>query len=622
MAKLFSIIILVFVSYYPAINGEFIWDDDTFLTNNPIMDKPDALKRFWASTEPPDYFPLVSTSLWLQRLFWGHNPMGYHIVNIVLHFFNAVLLWRILYKLNLQGAWIAAAIFALHPVHVESVAWITEIKNLQSTFFFMLTIICYLNFANPVKERLVDGSLKSRRIFGLLQGLLSTSLVAFFNGVNKQKKQWYFFSLLFFLMALLSKTSVVMLPLILLLYHWWKDGTIKKKILANGIPFFLLSAIFSWITIWFQYNRAGAVGEPWSIEFLERVAIAGRAVWFYLGKLIFPYDLMFIYPRWSMGAGQLISYLPVIALIIVSLVLWNKRKVWGRPLLAGLGYFVINLFPVLGFFNIYFMRYSFVSDHWQYLASPGVIVLGVWIINSYSNHFSGIALLKKTIGFLLLGFLAFSTFHRAEIFQKNFTIWEDTLKKNPSAWMAHNNMGIELEKQGKQEMALEHYQKAIEINPHYAISHDNFGLILQRKGRFKEAVVHFKQAIKEDPKFWESFNNLGYVLNKLGKTDEAITYFQHALEVNPYSAEAHNNLANILDAKGKIEEAAMHYKKALSINPKNAEIHNNLGALLLSDRQHLKEAINHFQKAVQINPALKKARQNLAIALKKYRESI
>ncbi len=208
MIKILSIFILVFISYFPAINGGFIWDDDTFLTDNPIMAKPDALKRFWVTTEAPDYFPLVSTTLWLQRLIWGLNPMGYHIFNIVLHAFNGVMLWLILYKLRFRSAWLAATIFAVHPVHVESVAWITEIKNLQSTFFFMLSLICYLNFT------------------------------------NSQRKQWYLFSVIFFFMALLSKTSVVMLPILLLLYHWWSDGSLKKEILLNTIPFFTFSVFF------------------------------------------------------------------------------------------------------------------------------------------------------------------------------------------------------------------------------------------------------------------------------------------------------------------------------------------------------------------------------------------
>ena len=565
------------------------------------MDKPDALKRFWASTETPDYFPLVSTSLWLQRFFWGLNPMGYHVFNILLHALTALVLWLILCKLKFKGAWIAAAIFAVHPVHVESVAWITEIKNLQSTLFFMLTLVFYLNF------------------------------------INESARKWYIFSLIFFLMALLSKTSVVMLPLILLLYHWWSEGSLKKKNLINTIPFFAFSAIFSAITVWFQYNRAGAVGEPWSVEFLERVAIAGRAVWFYSAKIIFPFDLMFIYPRWSMNPGMLSSYVPVAALITVFFILWNKRESWGHPLLAGSGYFVINLFPVLGFFNIYFMRYSFVADHWQYIASPGIIVLGVWVVTSLidhaslapslstnrfeKNYFQTKKRLKVSIGFLLLGFLTFSTFHRAEIFQKNFSIWEDTLKKNPNAWMAHNNIGIELGRQGKLDEAIKHYKETLRLNPRYAIAHDNLGLALKQKGNLQEAAVHFRESIRHDPKFWESFNNLGYVLNELGKPDEAMDYFQQALAINPNTVEALNNLANILDAKGNVEEAKTIYEKALSIDPENAESHNNLGTLFQGEKNYLK-AINHFQKALQLKPDLKEARQNLSIALEEYRRSL
>ena len=594
MLKFFSIIILVCVSYFPSIYGGFIWDDNTFLTDNPIMEKPDTLKRFWMSTEAPDYFPLVSTSLWLQRLLWGLNPMGFHIFNIVLHAFNTVMLWHILCKLRFRYAWVAAAIFGVHPVHVESVAWITEIKNLQSTFFFMLTLICYLNF------------------------------------LYSQKKRWYIFSLLIFLLALLSKTSVVMLPLILLLYHWWSEESLSKTSLLNAVPFFVLSALFSAVTVWFQYNRAGAMGESWSVEYLERVAIAGRAVWFYMGKLILPLDLTFIYPRWSMDPGKASSYVPVTALLSVFIILWNRRRSWGRPLLAGSGYFVINLFPILGFFNIYFMRYSFVTDHWQYLASPGIIVLAVWIVtlliddasltrsfamnNTKGSFFQMKKYLKVSLGCLLLGILMFSTFQRAKIFQKNFSIWEDTLKKNPNSWMAHNNIGLHLEEKGKLNEAIEHYKAAIRINPRYAVTYDNLGLILKRKGNPEEAAIHFKEAIRQDPKLWTSYNNLGYVLNALGKHDEAASYFQRALAINPRSIVAHNNLANILDAKGDIEKAKVHYMKALSIDSENAEIHNNLGTLFQAEKKYIK-AVKHFQKAIELQPDLKEARKNLTIAM-------
>ncbi len=599
MIKILSIFILVFISYFPAINGGFIWDDDTFLTDNPIMAKPDALKRFWVTTEAPDYFPLVSTTLWLQRLIWGLNPMGYHIFNIVLHAFNGVMLWLILYKLRFRSAWLAAAIFAVHPVHVESVAWITEIKNLQSTFFFMLSLICYLNFT------------------------------------NSQRKQWYLFSVIFFFMALLSKTSVVMLPILLLLYHWWSDGSLKKEILLNTIPFFTFSVFFSAVTIWFQYNRAGAVGEPWSTGFLERILVAGRAVWFYMGKLVFPFDLMFIYPHWSMEPQKLSSYMPTVALILLIVFFWNKRKIWGGPILAGSGYFMINLFPVLGFFNIYFMRYSFVADHWQYLASPGIIVMVVWIAtslldSSFSSpshrntveeyHAQSKKYLKASLGILLLGFLTFTTFHRAEIFKKNFSLWEDTLAKNPGAWMAHNNMGIELEKQGKLNEAIKQYKETLRLNPSYAVAYNNLGLALKQKGDFEEATIYFRKAIQNNPKFWESLNNLGYVLNTLGRREEAASYFQQALAINPFSVELHNNLANILVAKGKIDKAKKHYKKALRIDPENAKIHINLGTLFQEEKEYLK-AINHFQKALQLKPDLKEARQYLSVVMEQYRKS-
>ncbi|MEC7640570.1 MAG: O-GlcNAc transferase, partial [Nitrospinota bacterium] len=328
--------------YFPTLHAGFIWDDDVFFTRNPLMARPDALKKFWMSGEAPDYFPLVSTTLWAQRQLWGLDPFGYHLVNICFHALNSILFWRVLSLLAVPGAWTAAMLFALHPIQVESVAWVTQIKNVQSTFFYLLTVLFYLRW---------DSCDLGRRN--------------------------YFLSLFAFLLALLSKTSVVMLPVVLVLYHGWKGDRSAKTLLRNTSPFFVLALILALVTIWFQYQSAGAKGPDFALGFAERFVNAGHVVWFYLLKLLLPVNLTFVYPRWAFDTGDWVSYLPHAGLVALAYLLFVKRWSWGRSALFGLGYFVVTLFPVMGFFNIYFMRYSFVADHWQYVAGQGIIPLAV-----------------------------------------------------------------------------------------------------------------------------------------------------------------------------------------------------------------------------------------------------
>ena len=571
--------------YYPSLHAGFIWDDDVFFTRNPLMAAPDALKKFWLSTAAPDYFPLVSTALWLQRKLWGLNPLGYHLVNIAFHALNGVLFWRVLVRLAVPGAWAAALLFAVHPLQVESAAWVTQIKNVQAVFFYLLAALFYLRW---------DGS--------------------------RRHPANYFLSLLTFLLALLSKTSVVMLPVVLLLYHWWKNDRPLKSVLPRTVPFFFLAAALAAVTVWFQYQSAGARGDDWSLSFAERLVNAGHAVWFYLFKLLFPVNLTFVYPRWSPDAGSWLAWLPHAGGALLALLLFRKRRSWGRPAIFGLGYFVICLFPVMGFFNIYFMRYSFVADHWQYIAGQGVIALGVGgLFAGYEklskNHRMANAVkpLARAAMVLLIAAAALLTWHRQAVYQNNILLWQDTLKKNPRAWIAHNNLGNEWELKNDLKRAEEQYRKTLAIKPDYAEAEDNLGLVLLKQGRPEESQAHFQNAVRLDPKLWQAHNNLGTVLARQGKYRQAARHFTAVLQHDPANAKAHNNLALILERQGRPLEALGHFYKALADTQTRREIHTNIGALLL----HLgrkKEAVTHLRKALEIDPNFKPALQNLALA--------
>lgn len=571
IAKVLLLILAVCLVYYPSTHAGFIWDDDTFLTRNPVMASPDALNRFWLSTDTPDYFPLVSTNLWVQKQIWGFNPLGFHWVNIAFHALNAVLVWGTLALFAVPGAWVAALVFAVHPVQVESVSWITEIKNLQSTFFYLLAACCYLLYDRDKRN-----------------GFYALSLAAF-------------------LPALLSKTSVVMFPVVLLLYHWWKRDAFSMKLLTRTGGFFILSAVFGAVTLWFQYQRAGAKGPDWDLSFMERFIIAGRAVWFYLGKLLMPVNLTFVYPRWSPDPAAWVSYLPHLGLILVAAIFYAKRETWGRHAAFGLGYFILSLLPVLGFFNIYFMRYSFVADHWQYIASLGAITLAVGAV----FHFAGERkILRNGFVILLIAGLAGIAWTRQAAFQNNVVLWEDTLKKNPAAWIAHNNMGIELELQGKMQLSVHHYQETLRLKPDYAEAEDNLGLALLKMGRQEESKIHFQNAIRLDAEFWEPYNNLGTVLASEGNYTESARNFETSLKLNPHNSEGRNNLALILDQQGHKEEALKQLDLALEDPVTRHKVHTNIGAILL-DMGRVEEAIEHFRQALLLQPDFTPAQKNL-----------
>ncbi len=334
-----AIILLTVVAYIPAMRGGFVFDDDPLIVHNPLLQASDGLHRFWFTTQATDYYPLTWSLLWEEWQLWGNSAAGYHVVNVLLHAVNAVLVWTTLRHLRIPGAWLAGLVFALHPVNVATVAWISEQKNTLSMLFFAVAILLYLRFDETSDWR------------------------------------WYGVSLTAFIMALFSKTAVVMLPVVLLGCVWWLRGRIQWKDLLRSLPFFALSLASGLTTIWVQHNRDLASHAVRAVSFPFRLAAAGWVPWFYLYKALLPFNLSVIYPQWNIDVSLWVSWLPG-ALIMGCLTLfWWKRMTWGRPLLFATGYFVATLFPVLGFFDQGFYQYSLVADHWQYCSIVAPIAL-------------------------------------------------------------------------------------------------------------------------------------------------------------------------------------------------------------------------------------------------------
>ena len=594
------IILVTVLSYIPAIRGGYIWDDDHYITENPTLRTSDGLRKIWLEPRAlPQYYPLVHTTFWLEYHLWHVHPLGYHLVNVLLHALNAILLLLLLNHLRVPGAWLAALLFALHPVQVESVAWITERKNVLSAFFYLASFLAYLRYYDLT----VDSELTSPGIHP------ATSKV--------KDNFWPFYplSLFLFLCALLSKTVTCSLPAAILLVLWWKRDRIHWRDTLPLIPYFVVGAFLGLTTVWLERYHVGAQGAEWALSLVDRVLVAGRALWFYASKLVWPHKLTFIYPRWQIDAGAWWQYLFPLAALAVIFILWLLRQRLGKGPLVAVLFFAGTLFPALGFFDIYPMRFSFVADHFQYLASMGLIALGAATVSTLLKQLSpgrrkaGLALCAAVL--VVLGMLSWQ---QGNIYRDAETLYQDTITKNPNSWMAHNNLGLILKAQGRHQEAIAHFSRALQIRPNDAEVHNNLGNALALKGETEKAIAHFIKALELEPNLPGAHNNLGNILEHQGKINEALYHYSTALQLEPTFADAYFNLGNLQARQGKSEEAIVNFTLALQLKPEFAEAHNSLG-VVLARQGKLKEAIDHFREAIRINPHFRQAHRNLNMAL-------
>lgn len=589
-ALVLALVAATLVAYAPAITAGYIWDDDVHVTNNPTLHDASGLGRIWFDLGAvPQYYPLVHTTFWVEHRLWGLQPAGYHIVNVLLHCASALLLWIALRRLGLAQvtAWLAAAVFALHPVHVESVAWITERKNVLSLVFYLAALLAYLQF---------DGTRAAE-------------------SESRHAWRWYGLSLTLFAGALLSKTVTCSLPAAILVLIWWKRGRLRLADIGPTLPMFALGLAFAGLTAWMEREVVGAKGSEWDYSLIERILIAGRAVWFYAWSLVWPVNLAFVYPRWTIDAQALWQWLFPIAAAALLLALWAARHRLGRGPLAAALLFGGTLVPALGFFDVYPFRFSLVADHFQYHASIAAIVLAVAAIDGMQRR---IALTPRpaiiAIWSAVLVALAARTWDQTRIYSDERTLWLDTISKNPESFLAHGNLAALLHRSGEIDEAVRHYERALQLNAALPQVHNALGVIAAERGDLDKAMAHFRTAIDIEPGYAEPYNGLGAALARQGRFEEALPLLHRALELMPQFTDARLNLGLALIRVNQRDAAAEHFSLALKFTPDHIKANFLMGNLLAEQGQD-EAAVTHLAKVVHVSPYRVQANIALGAAL-------
>ena len=536
--------------YLACVHGDWVWDDYPLIALNPVVQGPYSFLAWWFSPDAPDYFPLTTTMLWLEWHAFGNATTGYHVVSMLLHAAASILLWRLLAVMRIPGAWLAGLLFAVHPLCVESVAWISELKNTLTQPLFLLAAIHWVR---------ADEQAETDQTF------------------TAGATQWAL-ALFCFLMAMFAKTSVVMFPVVILLHAWWKRGAVSFRDILRAAPFFLVSLLLGLVTIWFQHGRAiGAevipVGGPAS-----RFAIAGMAIPFYLSKILLPIGLLPIYPRWQVDPPHIWQFISWPCLAALAAACWFNRRTWGRQILFAGGFFLIMILPVLGFITISYMRISWVADHFVYLPMISIVALLAAAITTAAKQLTGNArhaATAATATIVLL--LAIASFRDAAAWVDEGTLWQQNVRSNPDAWMAYVRLGSWKRRHGNPQGALLDFQVAIRLRPDYG----------------------------------ENYNDMANALRDMGRVEEALAAYRESIARSPLIIESRTNLAEYLAEQGRFAEAAIQYRELVAMVPDHAEFNNKLGVCLYSSGQR-EEAVTCFERALELHPGWSDAEQNLA----------
>ena len=572
--------VVTILAYQHAWHGGFLWDDDAYIINNELLTAPDGWQRIWFSLDSPSqYFPFTYSTFRIEHALWGLDTTGYHWVNLLLHVGNALLVWAVLARLKVPGSWLAAAIFALHPVQVESVAWITERKNVLMGFFFLMTLLAWIAFVD-----------------------------------KRSRRPWMFYclALISYVLALSAKATACTLPAALFLILWLQKKPITMRRFIQIVPFVVLGIGMGLLAVWWErYHQGTNRGVFTFLSPMERILVASRAVWFYLSKIFWPSNLTFIYPRWNISPADLIDYIWLLAGIAACAAIYFVRRYFGRGVEVAAAFFVATLTPVLGFIMLFTFRYTFVADHYQYLACIGPIALASAGIVALSDRFTHYRAVIVSAALLVVASFGTLTWRQAATYSDIETLWRTTLARNPECWMAHTNIGIVFLQQGKIDDAIAHYRLALQMQADSWDAEYNLGTALVAKGQVDEAILHCERAVGMRPTDPDAQVSLGNALFAKGRIDEAIAHYQKAITAQPDHFLARYSLGHALLEKGELEGAIQVCRSALLLRPSDADCQTTL-AIALEEKGNPTEAIQHYQKALELAPKSISTLTNLA----------
>jgi protein O-mannosyl-transferase len=596
------------LAFLPTFQNGFVdWDDYENFISNPNYRGLGWTELRWMFTtfRLGHYQPLSWITLALDYIIWGTDPFGFHLTNLILHSINALLFYFV--AVRLLSLWnpalpapavkiaagFSALFFAIHPLRVESVAWASERRDVQSGLFFFLTLLCYLKAAAEEK---------------------------------KNSSRWLGLALVAYSLSLLSKAVGMTLPVVLLLLDFYPlkrlsggpgswFGPESRRVWLEKIPFFILGVAAGAIALAAQRDfGALKTFEQWSAA--SRVSQALFGLVFYLWKTLIPFKLSPLYPLpqdfnpWD--STVLLSAAIVVAL---SAALLAARDVWPAALASWI-FYILLLAPVLGFAQ---SGAQFVADRYSYLACSGWAVLAGAVLLRWRRAWTKATIERRLIigtAAMILVVLAILTWKQTQVWHDSEKLWRHVLSVVPESELAHANLAAVLLERNEFEEALAHDREAVRLRPASADAHFNLGVVLAAIGSADEAMEHYREALRLNPRRAETHFNMAAVLFSAGKLDEAMAHYREALRINPDYVEAHYNLGGALLATGRIDEAIEHYRAALRIDPDFALAHNNLGSILLQ-RGRLDDAIKHFQETLRINPGSVEAQHNLEVALAK-----
>lgn len=612
---------LVVAGYWPALRGGFVWDDDTLVTNNPVVLAADGLRRIWLTTQPHDYWPVTYTAFWTEWHLWGAHPAPYHALSVALHLFTVLLLWRVLRRLAVPGAGLAATLFAVHPLNVESVAWIAEQKNLLAFAFAALSLLAFfpVGVGVPAAASAQPGA--------------STAA--------PPSPSHLPISLVCFVLAVLSKGSTVILPLIFaaILY---RRRELKWNTALRLAPFLAIAAAATAVNVWFQRHGTGEVIR--TLTPLDRLLGAAGVLWFYLGKSLVPVGLEFFYANWTIASSNPAWWLPLAGAVAATAAVWRWSR--RRSLLCAWVCFAAALLPAMGFTDVYYMRFAPVADQYAHLALPAVLAAvaagyaswlercraaisgagGAAIGPDEQGHFAGapsgspapgarlgwqVARGAAAAAVLLLDGV---TWGRCQAYRDAPTLYRTALRDNPGSWLAHNNLGALLLDAGRVGAAEAEFKAALALNPGYAEAQYNLATALARSGRWAEAIARYRAALAEKPASPSSWNNLGDAYQAIGQPAQAARAYAMAVRETPKNADYRRNLGLAWMAAGNTDAAEAEFSAALRLQPANAELHYDL-ALCEAAQGRWRAAEADARAAAALDPAFAAARGEIGLAL-------